>query len=58
MRITTEKTTDIFEIIIGLDYDGSKEVSLEFLDNCGQVVRQVRTRDLEDALEYIKKQGE
>lgn len=58
MKITTETTTEIFEINIGLDYDGGREVSIAFLDDCGQLIRQVRTRDLKDALEYIKKQGE
>lgn len=57
MKITTETTTEIFEINIGLDYDGGKEVALSFLDNCGQLIRQVRTRSLKDALEYIKRQG-
>ena len=58
MKITTEKTTEIFEINIGFDYDGGKEVTLQFIDECGDVVKIVRHGSLNEALVYIKKQGE
>lgn len=58
MEIEISKTIEILEVHLCLDPDGTPETVIRFVDEYGEIARQARVANLEDAFEYIRKQGE
>jgi hypothetical protein len=58
MEIEIKETVKVSEIHLCLMPDGKPETVVRFVREYGDIIEQVRLPSLEDALEYIRKQGE